>query len=674
MAEQGQALFTAVFDTDLHAREIWASIGPYLATVRIEVSGIADAAALPWEPTARSAYRPAAGVAGVLFVRGSGGSIPPGPPPDGVTDGLRSATGHLPTDGHEGRAVQVGGPPADPAQGAGAGLLHLDVLRPPTFARLGEVLAAARAAGRPYHLVHFDGHGTYLDAGDPGSPPDTLTHPAWPGPHGFVLFEDPDQPSNMRLVDGPALGALLAETACRCWCLTPPGRGTPRPSGTPGASAKDEAGLARDSLAGEAASAGLAGVVAMRYDVDVRVVAQFVADLYTELLDGLSLGAAVTAGRRQLAAQPNRAAGGGPQDWLIPVVYEAAPLVLFRPATRAGLPRLLIDDGSAEHPVAGLPRPPDAGFFGRDETLLALDRAYDQNRIVMLHGDAGGGKTTTAVEFGRWYLATGGLAIPDQGQDLTVVLFSSLTQYRPLPRLLNDIAGAFDQQLDASGISWLALTDPAQRYRVIMQVLQAVPVLWIWDASTLPRGPPLPRQPAVVPGGPAGPGAFLQDVVRHEGACAADLAPAAGPDWLDELPARLALRPLPMREAFQLTQAVAVRHDRPVGDAADWRPLLRFAAGNPLAVTLLTSQALREGLTSSVQIEEFVARLRSGASGLDDDLFQGLSRPLRWPSTISWMRRSAMPSALSSRCCACSRALSTSRPSSSWATRTTQAG
>ncbi len=38
--------------------------------------------------------------------------------------------------------------------------LDLDVLRPATFARLSQVLHAAHEAGRPYHVVHFDGHGT----------------------------------------------------------------------------------------------------------------------------------------------------------------------------------------------------------------------------------------------------------------------------------------------------------------------------------------------------------------------------------------------------------------------------------------------------------------------------------------------------------------------------------
>src|SRR5262249_51896378 len=39
---------------------------------------------------------------------------------------------------------------------------QLDLLRPPTFDQLGRVLSQAKAAGQPYHVVHFDGHGAYL--------------------------------------------------------------------------------------------------------------------------------------------------------------------------------------------------------------------------------------------------------------------------------------------------------------------------------------------------------------------------------------------------------------------------------------------------------------------------------------------------------------------------------
>ena len=52
---------------------------------------------------------------------------------------------------------------------------------------------------------------------------------------------------------------------------------------------------------------------------------------------------------------------------------------------------------------------PDTDFVGRDETLLLLDRAFDEHAVVLLHAYAGQGKSATAVEFARWYARTGGL-------------------------------------------------------------------------------------------------------------------------------------------------------------------------------------------------------------------------------------------------------------------------
>ena len=78
--------------------------------------------------------------------------------------------------------------------------------------------------------------------------------------------------------------------------------------------------------------AGVAGVVAMRYNVYVVTAAQFVAEVYAGLLAGQPLGGAVSMARRQLAASPQRQIGGRPlplQDWVVPVVYEAAPLALL---------------------------------------------------------------------------------------------------------------------------------------------------------------------------------------------------------------------------------------------------------------------------------------------------------------------------------------------------------
>ena len=143
-----------------------------------------------------------------------------------------------------------------------------------------------------------------------------------------------------------------------------------------------------------------------------------------------SLGRAVTRARKHLSDMPDRAVVGAPiplQDWLVPTVHEAGPIRLFPERTTAG-PLFSLGEHwrskSEDSNKNELPPLPDAGFFGRDETLLALDRAFDRHKIVLMHAYAGSGKTATAAEFARWYRRTGGIQGP--------VLFDSFERYRPL--------------------------------------------------------------------------------------------------------------------------------------------------------------------------------------------------------------------------------------------------
>ena len=89
------------------------------------------------------------------------------------------------------------------------------------------------------------------------------------------------------------------------------------------------------------------------------------------------------------------------QDWLVPVVYEARPMRVFTPRPADQAPAFRITTAGAT-PGRGtldqaLPAVPDAGFFGRDETLLALDRAFDSQPIVLLHAFAGSGWSSTST-------------------------------------------------------------------------------------------------------------------------------------------------------------------------------------------------------------------------------------------------------------------------------------
>ncbi len=303
------------------------------------------------------------------------------------------------------------------------------------------------------------------------------------------------------------------------------------------------------SLAQEVMDAGVAGVVAMRYNVYADTAAPFVADLYAALTQGHSLGEAVTLGRKQLAANPLREIAYDPcplQDWPVPVLYEAAPIMLFpKPAKDVPL-TITLKAGEAVSARGALgpqlPRRPDVGFFGRDETLLALDRAFDTQNVVLLHAFAGSGKTSTAAEFTRWYALTGGVEGP--------VLFTSFEHYKTLARVLDQIGQVFGKGLEQAGIHWLALDD-AERRDVALQVLKQIPVLWIWDNV----------EPVV--GFPTGTTAAwsaeeqkeLVDFLRGARETKAKFLLSSRRDewgWLGDLPARVTLPPMPMQERVQL--------------------------------------------------------------------------------------------------------------------------
>jgi tetratricopeptide (TPR) repeat protein len=371
--------------------------------------------------------------------------------------------------------------------------------------------------------------------------------------------------------------------------------------------------------------AGVAGVVAMRYNVYVVTAAQLVAELYASLGRGSALGEAVTLARKNLHDNPLREVAFDPiplQDWSVPVVFEAAPVQLFPKAKeRSGLQIRIAagDTSSASGSLdSSLPPPPDAGFFGRDETLLALDRAFDQDSIVLLHAYAGSGKTATSAEFARWYSLTGGVEGP--------VLFTSFEHYLPLSRVLDRIGQVFGTMLEKAGIHWLALED-AQRRDIALQVLSQIPVLWIWDNVEPVAGFPAGTESAWSGEEQAELVAFLRAARKTK---AKFLLTSRRDEraWLGDLPTRIAVPAMPMTERLQLARALATKHGRRLSEVEDWRPLLAFTRGNPLTLTVLVGQALRQGFYTREQIESFVAQLRSGEASFSDEASEGRSRSL----------------------------------------------
>ncbi len=190
------------------------------------------------------------------------------------------------------------------------GEVDLTVLRPPTFDALRQAVIEAAAAGEPFHVVHFDGHGAMLGRGmGGGGAPDPRPGMMSAAGEGVLAFERPGGGSDQ--VGASRVAAVLAQGRVPVAVLN---------ACQSGAVGKElEASVATALL-----NAGCAAVVAMAYSVYAVAAAEFMAAFYETLFTGESVGQAVTAGRSRLFDHDRRPSRKGDMplaDWLIPVHY-----------------------------------------------------------------------------------------------------------------------------------------------------------------------------------------------------------------------------------------------------------------------------------------------------------------------------------------------------------------
>lgn len=206
------------------------------------------------------------------------------------------------------------------------------------------------------------------------------------------------------------------------------------------------------------------------------------------------------------------------------------------------------------------------------------------------------------------------------------MLFTSFEQHKPLARVLDQLERVFGQALEGIGVHWLTLDD-AQRRETALQVMKQVPVLWIWDNVE-----PIAGFPSEIPSAwSKAEQNELVDFLRAARETRAKFLLTSRRDergWLGDLPVRISVPPMPLQESMQLVRALAIRQSKPVTAVEDWRQLLAFAGGNPLTITLVVGQALRNGLKTKRDIEGFVEKLKAGETKFDDDVSQGRSRSL----------------------------------------------
>ncbi|MBM3128440.1 MAG: CHAT domain-containing protein [Chloroflexi bacterium] len=639
MREIGVTLFRNVFESNEAMRRAWARL-PDLNDTRIEiVAEVQHATAIPWELLRDPETDKVLAVHARAFVRAASNQVepPPLPPPQPspASQGREKIRVLLvicrPRAGDDVPFRSVASRIVKTLSDEAREFVQLDVLRPPTIEQLSAVLDAAKKRGQPYHIVHFDGHGVYEEVNQLADWLKRLSPLILGagGKHGFLIFENPARKDNADYIDGATLGKVLTDNdvpalvlnACRSAFADPP----TQPLDANSAGDVGQQVRAFGSFAQAVTNAGVAGVVAMRYTLYVETAKEFVANLYAALAAGQSLGQAVTFGRKQLALNPLREIAFKPialQDWAVPIVYEAAEIELF-PRVGAFNKTPLRITSNLQSPTSNLqfdlPPRPDIEFIGRDETLLALDRAFDSQRIVLLHAFAGSGKTTTAVEFARWYNATGGI-----GND---IFFTSFERRKTLADALNETIGrAFYDDLEQSGVHWLTLTNE-QRRNVALQVMQQVPMLWIWDnvepIAGFPAGTPSAwskeEQDELV--------AFLR-AARETQAKFLLTSRRDERGWLGDLPRRIPVPPMPMQERVELARALGKKYGQRFFEVENWRPLLKFTQGNPLTITVVVGVALRQGIKSRLEIRDFVEKLRAGEQAFEDEQSEARSKSL----------------------------------------------
>ena len=157
--------------------------------------------------------------------------------------------------------------------------------------------------------------------------------------------------------------------------------------------------------------------------------------------------------------------------------------------------------------------------------------------------------------------------------------------------------------------------------------MKQIPVLWIWDNVEPVAGFPAGTESAWSPREQKDLLGFLR-ALRETKARVLLTSRRDERSWLGDLPTRIEVPSMRMTESLQLARALAAKRRRLITDVEDWRPLLAFAQGNPMTLTAVARQALREGFKTKEQIQAFVARLRSGEAAFPDDASEGRSSSL----------------------------------------------
>nr|WP_321483309.1 tetratricopeptide repeat protein [uncultured Cohaesibacter sp.] len=463
------------------------------------------------------------------------------------------------------------------------GKVQFDVLRPPTLDALKAQLLEAKLKGEPYHVLHFDGHGVQRNGGagamfDAAAEPNAET--------GFLAFEKEN--GGTELVAAGDFARLVKEGAVPLVVL----------NACQSAAMGTSTGA---SVATRLLEEGARSVVAMSHSVYAVAAADFMAQFYEELFKGQSVLEAVTAGRKQLRRSINRPSSKGPlplQDWCVPVLYARSAISFpslatteAKASTQEVFGKILekvreqdVAPGNDQEIIDGDIAAEAGVFVGRGKEFYTLELAAQYQKVMIIHGPAGTGKTELAKGFARWWRDTGGL----YRQDL--VFFHS---FEPglasfgLQGVLSELA------LRLLPSDQLAHLNPDQLRSFVVTVLRDHAMLLIWDNFESVYSMP-DKDGATAPLDKEGRkeiNAFLAEIAKAGGKSGVLITSRTKEDWLDASFRRTELGRLTAQEAAEYGEVLLAPYaegQRQRGqDPKGYEALLAQLEGHPLSMKLI---------------------------------------------------------------------------------------
>ncbi|WP_307038364.1 tetratricopeptide repeat protein [Streptomyces canus] len=446
------------------------------------------------------------------------------------------------------------------------GQVDLAVLRPPTLQRLEEVLAEAQAEGQPFQIVHFDGHGSFGPvphaAGAGGTSP-----AAGPEPQGTLAFEH--AAGSRHQVPAAHIARVLTHAKVPVVVLNA--------CHSAAIGSHVEAAVATRLL-----QEGTTAVVAMAYQVYVRAAAEFMTAFYEHLFTGGRVAEAVAAGRARLASDNGRPSPKGSlplADWMVPVLYARGEVCFpqLRARPRGG--------GSSQHGAQAAEPTDDSltadgEFVGRDTLFHTLESVIRRQRVAVLHGPAGTGKSELVKAFGRWCRDTG--AVDDPSSVIWHSFEPGVATFG-----LDGVINAVGQRLP--GGDYFTQLDDAGRRMHVEEALRTRRMLLIWDNVETVHSMPDPAQatPPLTQPERDELREFLHRVAAG-GRSAVILTSRTHETWLGDV-CRIAVSSLETEETHQYADLLLApfAHARQRRQSPAFGELLQWLDGHPLSMRLI---------------------------------------------------------------------------------------